>query len=80
MPNEAKNYLCNIRKDGEQEFTKFVKNRLSEHPSTEFNKPLKEPVVSTIVKLNKHLTSKRSQSVNSINIDRQIFSQFCVIA
>ncbi len=79
LPDDRAKHLCNVRSEGVKEMDKFIQSRLSSQ-ETEFFSPMKRPTLHTFASLNKRVNSQRKQSVQQLNVDRQIFSRLTVIA
>ncbi|MES9881199.1 MAG: hypothetical protein ABW185_10000 [Sedimenticola sp.] len=78
-PTNVTESVCKVRESGMAELQTFVESRL-QTGEVDFFSPIKKPGFKTFASLNKQVKVKKKQNVESINIDRQIFSKLTILA
>ena len=76
---EIQNDLCKAREMGQKRLQEFVEERLQNN-RTDFMAPIPKQTIKTFSTLNKPMKIKTHGKVESVNIDRQIFSKLTIIA
>ena len=75
---EIQNDLCKAREMGQKRLQEFVEERLQNN-RTDFMAPIPKQTIKTFSTLNKPKKIKTHGKVESVNIDRQIFSKLLTI-
>ena len=71
--------LCNAREKGQSRLKEFIQDRLQNN-KIEFTSPIPKQTIKTFIAMNKPMKVRTQKKVESVNIDRQIFSKLTVIA
>ena len=76
---EIQNDISKAREMGEKRLQEFVEERL-QNDRTDFMAPIPKQTIKTFSTMNKPLKVKTQGKIESVNIDRQIFSKLTIIA